>query len=100
MITFGTSGWRGIIADEFTFDNVRLVTQAIARYVQETAVAQQRAVAPVVIGYDTRFHSERFAEIAAAVLAANGITALLCNRDTPMAASILRPATTRRNITD
>ncbi|MGA2090827.1 MAG: phosphoglucomutase/phosphomannomutase family protein [Endomicrobiales bacterium] len=83
MITFGTSGWRGIIADDFTFDNVRLVTQAIANYVNTVADEQKRKQCTVIVGYDTRFLSERFAELSAEVLAGNGIKTLLCDRDTP-----------------
>src|SRR3989339_1117597 len=78
MITFGTSGWRGIIADDFTFDNVRLVTQAISDY-----TLQGKGEKAVIVGYDTRFLSENFARAAAEVLAANNIKALLCKRDTP-----------------
>lgn len=83
MITFGTSGWRGIVADDFTFDNVRLVTQAIAQYLNTVADEQKRKQCTVIIGYDTRFLSERFAELSAEVLAGNGIKTLLCDRDTP-----------------
>ncbi len=78
MIKFGTSGWRGIIAEEFIFDNVRIVTQAIAKLINE-----EYKKASVVIGYDTRFMSEDFAKASAEVLAGNGIKALLCKRDTP-----------------
>ncbi|MDR1196044.1 MAG: phosphoglucomutase/phosphomannomutase family protein [Endomicrobium sp.] len=78
MIKFGTSGWRGIIAEEFTCDNVRIVTQAIAKLINE-----ESKKASVIIGYDTRFMSEDFAKVSAEVLAGNGIKALLCKRDTP-----------------
>jgi len=80
MIKFGTSGWRGIIADDFTFGNVRLVTQAIVEYIRKE---KNDSNAAVIVGYDTRFLSEKFAETASQVLAANGIKALLCGRDTP-----------------
>lgn len=79
MIKFGTSGWRGIIADDFTFDNVRLVTQAIAEYLKQINEASKG----VIVGYDTRFLSEKFAELSCEVLAGNGIKSLLCKRDTP-----------------
>jgi alpha-D-glucose phosphate-specific phosphoglucomutase len=81
MIKFGTSGWRGIIARDFTFDNVRLATQAIAEYL----CSQQRTLKSklVIIGYDTRFLGREFSLAAAEVLAANGLDPLLCNRDTP-----------------
>lgn len=78
-IKFGTSGWRGIIADEFTFARVRAVTQAIADHL----AAQGLKDKGVVVGYDTRFLSERFAQEAARVLAACGIRAFLSNRDVP-----------------
>ncbi|MBN1621252.1 MAG: phosphoglucomutase/phosphomannomutase family protein [Endomicrobiales bacterium] len=86
MIKFGTSGWRGIIADDFTFDNVRIVTQSIADYVKSHRTKEEVAKnipLAVIIGYDTRFLSEKFAQTSAQVLAANGIKALLCDRDTP-----------------
>jgi phosphoglucomutase len=78
-IRFGTSGWRGIIADDFTFARVRVVTQAIA----ELLIAQGLKEKGVIVGYDTRFLSERFALEAARVLAAAGIRAILSNRDVP-----------------
>lgn len=78
-IKFGTSGWRGILADEFTFPRLRIAVQAIADYLREEKLHNRR----VVIGYDTRFLSEEFAKTAAGVLAANGMESLLCNRDTP-----------------
>lgn len=70
MIVFGTDGWRGIIARDFTFDNLRLVAQAVANYVKRT----DKKTPSVVIGYDTRFMSREFAEEAAKVIAAKGIT--------------------------
>jgi phosphomannomutase len=60
-IKFGTDGWRGIIADDFTFPNVRKVTRAIASYL-ETAYSKDR---PVLIAYDTRFLAEQFARTSA-----------------------------------
>ena len=80
MIKFGTSGWRGIIADDFTFQNVRIVTQAIAEYLKSSS---WKAVRSVIVGYDTRFLSEKYAELSVEVLAGNGIKSLLCERDTP-----------------
>jgi len=62
-IKFGTSGWRGIIACDFTFDNVRRVAAAIASYV----LKHEDAKRGVVIGYDTRFASDRAARVAAEV---------------------------------
>lgn len=78
-IKFGTSGWRAILADEFTIENVRIVCQAIADYLKEKNETKKG----VIIGYDTRFMGKRFAEEAAMVLAANNIKAFLCDRDTP-----------------
>ena len=78
-IKFGTSGWRGILADEFTFENVRIVTQAICDHIREKGESEKG----VVIGYDTRFMGRKFALAAAEILAANGIKAFLCKRDVP-----------------
>ncbi|MBI2080347.1 MAG: phosphoglucomutase/phosphomannomutase family protein [candidate division NC10 bacterium] len=78
-IKFGTSGWRGILADDFTFARARIVTAAIARYVKESGLADRG----VVVGYDTRFLSEAFARDAAAGLAAAGLPVSLCTRDAP-----------------
>jgi alpha-D-glucose phosphate-specific phosphoglucomutase len=67
-IQFGTDGWRGIIAEDFTFENVRTVAHAIARYV----VRAEKPGAGILVGYDTRFGSERFARtVAEAISAAN-----------------------------
>ncbi len=81
MIKFGTSGWRGIIARDFTFDNVRLATQGIADYLKSQVQGTKSKV--VILGYDTRFLGREFSLAAAEVLAANGLKPLLCNRDTP-----------------
>jgi phosphoglucomutase len=78
MIKFGTSGWRAIIADEFTFDAVRRVTHAISAWINKRAPGSQ-----VIVGYDTRFMAEVFASEGAAILAANGLQPLLCDRATP-----------------
>jgi len=77
-ITFGTSGWRGILCEDFTFENVKIVTQAIADYLN---AAGERG--SMIVGYDSRFMGESFARESARVLAAAGIKSLLCNRDTP-----------------
>jgi alpha-D-glucose phosphate-specific phosphoglucomutase len=79
-IKFGTSGWRGLIARDFTFDNVRLATQGIADYLNSNAGAASKTV---ILGYDTRFLGREFSLAAAEVLSANGLMPLLCNRDTP-----------------
>ena len=86
-IKFGTSGWRGFIARDFTFENVRLATQGIAEYLKSELANPQSPIhgrKPIVIlGYDTRFLGREFSLAAAEVLAKNGLTPLLCNRDTP-----------------
>jgi phosphoglucomutase len=81
-IKFGTSGWRGIIARDFTFDNVRLATQGIADYLKGHSTFNSQH-STIIIGYDTRFLGREFSLAAAEVLAANGLEPLLCNRDTP-----------------
>jgi len=78
-IRFGTDGWRAVIGDEFTFENVRACAQATALQVRETGLADRG----MVVGYDTRFASEEFAAAAAEVLAANGIPVYLCDRPAP-----------------
>ena len=78
-IQFGTDGWRGRIADDYTFDNVRRCTQGFAHYLKDRGLASKG----VVVGYDKRFQSEDFAAACAAVLAANGIKAWLTDRATP-----------------
>jgi alpha-D-glucose phosphate-specific phosphoglucomutase len=78
-IKFGTDGWRGLIADDFTFDNVRRVAGAIASYVLKYEEAQRG----IFIGYDTRFLSQNVAQIAAEVIAAAGIPVKLSNDYTP-----------------
>ena len=78
-LKFGTSGWRGLIAADFTFANARLVCQGIAAYIKQTAAAS----AGIVIGYDTRFLSEDFAALAAEIMAGNGIPSFLGERTMP-----------------
>jgi phosphomannomutase len=68
QIKFGTDGWRGVIAEDFTYENVRKVAHAIARYV----VRAERPERGVLVGYDTRFGSEHFARVAAEAVAATG----------------------------
>jgi alpha-D-glucose phosphate-specific phosphoglucomutase len=78
-IKFGTDGWRGIIAEDFTFDNVRLCAQAVAEYLKQNRLDKRS----LVIGYDTRFASEDFAAVAAEVLAGNNIKVHLCIKPAP-----------------
>lgn len=78
-IQFGTDGWRATIADTYTFDNVRLAAQASAEYFLSSGKAQKS----VLVGYDTRFGSARFAGAVAEVLAANGVHVVLSDRFQP-----------------
>ncbi len=78
-IRFGTDGWRGRIADSYTFGAVRRCAHGFARYLQETDGRDQA----VVVGYDQRFASEHFAAAAAEVLAGNGFRVLLTTSATP-----------------
>ncbi|OGX24205.1 MAG: hypothetical protein A3J51_01385 [Omnitrophica WOR_2 bacterium RIFCSPHIGHO2_02_FULL_45_21] len=74
-IKFGTDGWRAVIGEDYTFANVMLVTQAVADYLGPGKKA--------AVGYDSRFMSGRFAELAAGVLSANGIKVFLSDRIIP-----------------
>ncbi len=78
-IRFGTDGWRGIIGDDFTYDNVRKVACAIARY----AVRAERPGAGVLVGYDNRFGGERFARAAAETVAMSGTPVWLATEPCP-----------------
>jgi phosphomannomutase len=78
-VKFGTDGWRGIIADDFTHANVRVAARAIAHYV----LAEEDASKGVCIAWDTRFKSQTFARIVAEVLSGAGIPVLLADRITP-----------------
>jgi phosphomannomutase len=78
-IRFGTDGWRGIIAEDFTNENVRKVAYAIARYV----IRAQQPERGVVVGYDTRFGSERFARVAAETVSATGTPVELATEACP-----------------
>ncbi|MBU1337467.1 MAG: hypothetical protein KKD56_00190, partial [Acidobacteria bacterium] len=80
MIKFGTNGWRAVMGEEFTFQNVRTVTQAIANYFNERF---SREDISIVMNYDTRFLSERFAMESAKVLSHNRIHVLFSDRDGP-----------------
>jgi alpha-D-glucose phosphate-specific phosphoglucomutase len=80
MIRFGTSGWRGVMGEDFTFHNVRVVIQAAANYLR---ARHGDAPTAVVVGFDTRFLSDRYALEAAKLLARNGIRVFLADRDAP-----------------
>jgi phosphoglucomutase len=77
-IKFGTSGWRAVIAEDFTFANVRLATAAIAEHVRS-----RNTKATLIVGHDTRFFAEEFSRTAAEILREHGIGALLCDAPTP-----------------
>ena len=78
-IKFGTDGWRGIIGEDFTFDNVRACAQGTAEYLNGQGTSSQG----LLVGYDTRFASEQFAAAVAEVSAANGVRTLLCRSHAP-----------------
>jgi alpha-D-glucose phosphate-specific phosphoglucomutase len=78
-IKFGTDGWRAVISETFTFGNLRLVAQAIADFVLE----ENGPTPSVIVGFDTRFLSDRYAAEVARVMAANGIITWLARADTP-----------------
>jgi phosphomannomutase len=84
-INFGTDGWRAVISETFTFHNLRMVTQAIADAVASEGWLNGIEIDPepdpkkMIVGFDTRFLSDRYAKEAARVLAANGFHVLLCH---------------------
>jgi len=78
-IRFGTDGWRAVIAEDYTFDNVRRVSQAVALYLQKNGTSG----GPLIVGYDTRFGSEAFAQACASVLTANGVKVVLTSDTAP-----------------
>ncbi|MGH9968439.1 MAG: phosphoglucomutase/phosphomannomutase family protein [Pyrinomonadaceae bacterium] len=78
-IRFGTSGWRAVIAEDFTFAGVRKVTEAICTHFGETVHTNK----PIVVAHDTRFLGERFAAECAGIVSAKGFRALLCTEPTP-----------------
>src|SRR5687768_10798452 len=90
-INFGTDGWRAVIADTFTFGNLRQVTQGIADAVSAPDWGALGTAAPangfdphlMVVGFDTRFLSDRFAREVARVLSANGFRVMLTHADAP-----------------
>jgi phosphomannomutase len=79
QIKFGTDGWRAVIADDFTFANVRITAEAVAAYIH----AKEDPQKGLCIGYDTRFESKAFARACAEVAAATGIPVMLANAVTP-----------------
>ncbi|MGI8786213.1 MAG: phosphoglucomutase/phosphomannomutase family protein [Pyrinomonadaceae bacterium] len=79
-IRFGTSGWRAIIADEFTYKNVHLVVEAICSYLKTKSEANGQTL---IIGHDSRFMGENFSQIAADIAKNKGFRILLCENPTP-----------------
>jgi len=79
IIKFGTDGWRAVIAEDFTFANLRACAQGVADYLKQADLAKRG----LVIGYDTRFASEDFAAAAAEVIASNKIKVHLCSKAAP-----------------
>jgi len=82
-IKFGTDGWRGIISNDFTFDNVRRVAAAIADYFNQPTNKPTNQQTKIAVGYDTRFLSDVYARIVSEVLASKGITVILSDRAIP-----------------
>lgn len=89
-IHFGTDGWRAVISEDFTFENVKIVAQAIADYIkgQKSKIKSKKSniygkKMATIVGYDTRFLSEKYAQLIGCVLAANGIKVILTDRPTP-----------------
>src|SRR6266513_2433435 len=80
-IKFGTDGWRAVIAEDFTFENVARVAQATADYWSSNPVAG--AQKKVVVGYDRRFFADKFAQTTAEVFAGNGFLVVLTPEPTP-----------------
>jgi phosphomannomutase len=84
QIKFGTDGWRAVIADDFTFANVRIAAEAIAAYVHSRkGTTDEDPAKGLCIGYDSRFGSKAFARACAEVASATGIPVLLANAITP-----------------
>jgi phosphomannomutase len=77
-IKFGTDGWRALISDDFTFENVRIVAQAISDFLKDEYKKEKRIRA--IVGYDSRFMSEKYAEIVAKNFVANGINVIVTDR--------------------
>jgi phosphomannomutase len=82
-IKFGTDGWRAVIGDDFTFENLRHVAQAVCDYLKKDVAKDPREKYKVCVAYDTRFLSGKFAEAVAEVLSANGIGVVLSDRAVP-----------------
>lgn len=79
QITFGTSGWRAVLGEDFTFQSVRIVSQAVVHVLKQEKIGHRG----LIIGYDSRFLGEKFARVAAEVFAGHGMSVFLCDRETP-----------------
>jgi phosphoglucomutase len=79
-IRFGTSGWRAIIADDFTFANVKKVSEAICQYLKENFGSERQTL---IVGHDSRFMGEKFTAVAAEIARQKGFRVLLCENPTP-----------------
>ncbi len=79
LIKFGTDGWRGVIADDYTYENLRRCAHGMAQYLVDSNQTKRG----LVIGYDTRFESDIFAKLAAEIVAAHGIMVYLVDKPTP-----------------
>ena len=79
-IRFGTSGWRAIIADEFTYKNVQLVTEAVCRYLKTQSSGNGQTL---IVGHDSRFMGESFCQVAADIAQRKGFRVLFCDSPTP-----------------
>src|SRR5260370_22178822 len=95
-IKFGTDGWRGVIAEDFTFANARVVAKAIARYVVRCEDSRKG----VIIGYDHRFASDGIAAAAAEVVSASGTSVFLTDKPcpTPAVSLLVRPRGAARGL--
>jgi len=85
MIKFGTDGWRAVISEDFTFENVRIVAQAIAEYFNEVSINGEcdNENRKIVVGYDTRFLSKKYAKLVSEIMVANEIEVVLTDKPSP-----------------
>lgn len=95
VIKFGTDGWRAVIADTFTFENLAVLSQAFSRWVKQDAVRIPGEPLRVAVGYDNRFLSRDFSRMVASILAANGIEVVLSDASLPTPALSLAVCETK-----
>jgi phosphomannomutase len=95
VIKFGTDGWRAIIADTFTFENLAVLAQAFSRWVKQDAARIPGEPLRVAVGYDNRFLSRDFSRMVASILAANGIEVVLSDASLPTPALSLAVCETK-----